>query len=72
MKKLVITSRDGITCKIDEEGSLKLTSRTNDNTLDNFKSVSITERFDGEGYSLCLSVADSDLNKRFVLFSNRE
>lgn len=64
MKNLVITSRDGIMCKIGEKPPSK--------TMDVFKSVIITERFDGEKHSLCLSVADGDLNRHFVLFSNRE
>lgn len=53
MKNLVITSRDGIMCKIGEKPPSK--------TMDVFKSVIITERFDGEKHSLCLSVADGDL-----------
>ena len=73
MKNLKVISRDGIMCKIDEQESLNLTSHgTVAKAIDNVKSISITERFDGKDYSLCLSVADVDLNKRFILFSNRE
>lgn len=73
MKNLKVISRDGIMCKIDEQGSLNLTSHsTVAKAIDHFKSVSITERFDGKEYFLCLSVADVDLNKRFVLSPNRE
>lgn len=62
MKNLRVTSRDGIMCEFLEKEKMP----------DPFQTVSITERFDGQKHSLCLSVADTDLNKRFVLFFNKE